>query len=347
MDVVTVLIVDDHQVVREGIRGMLSTDPSIQVVGEAASGQEAMARVKGLHPRLVLMDIQMPEMDGLTATRKLRADPRHALLPVVAMTAHAMAGAREPGLQPGMTAHITKPIDPQQLYQVLLRVLRRRRGEVDESAPVTEEDIQVLPPALASLAEAGIDLRLGLRHHLNRISFYTRVLRGFAAEYARAGEDLDRHLRERQWPEALRLCHTLKSAAAGIGAGTLSHLAATLEAHCREERHDPAAQQTFAAELGRVIGLLHGLGHPAVEATPAPRRPARNVAALRPLLGVIEQRLRDDDGTVADCLPALAVLLEGSAADKLKEITSAVDDLEYATALTHLVRLGNLLEGLQ
>ena len=352
---------DDGEITRlRGARVLLAEDSALnrQVACEllaavgvetdvAVNGVEALEKLAVQQYDLVLMDIQMPEMDGLTATRKLRADPRHALLPVIAMTAHAMAGDREQSLQAGMNDHVTKPIDPQQLYKVMSRLLRRRRSEVDTVAPVTEEDIEALPPALSSLAEAGIDVRLGLRHHLNRISFYTRVLRGFAAEYARAGEDLDRHVRERQWPEALRLCHTLKSAAAGIGAGAVSHLAATLEAHCREERPDPAAQQALTTELGRVISLLHELGQPGGEVAPVVHRPVRNLAALRPLLEMIEQRLRDDDGTVVDCLMALAVLLDGSAAEMLKELTSAVDDLEYATALTHLMRLRNMLEGLQ
>jgi len=352
---------DDSELARlRGARVLLAEDSALnrQVACEllAAVGVEADVAVNGLEALeklavqqydLVLMDIQMPEMDGLTATRRLRTDPRHALLPVIAMTAHAMAGDREQSLQAGMNDHVTKPIDPQQLYKVMSRLLRRRRGEADEATPAVEPGIQELPPPLTALAEAGIDVRLGLRHHLNRISFYTRVLRGFAAEYARAGEDLDRYLSGQQWPEALRLCHTLKSAAAGIGAGPLSHLATTMEAHCRKERRDPAAQQALSAELGRVIGLLHGLGQPGGDVAPVVHRPARNLAALRPLLEVVEQRLRDDDGTVAECLPALGALLDGYAVDMLTEISGAVDDLEYATALTHLMRLRKMLEGVQ
>ncbi len=72
VEAVTVVIVDDHQVVREGIRGMLSTDPRVRVIGEATNGREAVSRVQQLRPRVVLMDVQMPDMDGLAATRAVK-----------------------------------------------------------------------------------------------------------------------------------------------------------------------------------------------------------------------------------------------------------------------------------
>jgi two-component system response regulator DegU len=81
METITVLLVDDHPVVRHGLSAMLQTDPQIDVVGEAGSGQEALAMVGRLSPRVVLMDIHMPEMDGLAATRKIKeAYPRTAVI---------------------------------------------------------------------------------------------------------------------------------------------------------------------------------------------------------------------------------------------------------------------------
>lgn len=120
-----------------------------------------------------------------------------------------------------------------------------------------------------------------------------------------------------------------------------------MEARCRDKQRDAAAEQALGGELERVIHLLHALGRPAAEAVAPPLRPARNLAALRPLLDLIENRLRDDDGTVAECLPALSALLDGSAVEVANEMSAAVDDLEYATALVHLARLRNMLEGVE
>ena len=94
-------------------------------VDAVANGLEVLeALEKGCYD-LVLMDIQMPEMDGLTATGKIRANPRYKDLPIIAMTAHAMVGDREASLDGGMNDHVTKPIDPDLLYAALKRWGRR------------------------------------------------------------------------------------------------------------------------------------------------------------------------------------------------------------------------------
>ena len=341
-----VLLVEDNalnQQVASELLAAVGIDSEI-----AGNGREALEMLGEHRYDVVLMDIQMPEMDGLTATRRLRADPRHATLPIVAMTAHAMESDREQSLQAGMNDHVTKPIDPQELYRVLTRWLRRRRGGESEAppahVPAPAQREHPLPPALEALAEAGIDVRAGLHHHLDRVGFYLRVLRGFAAEYVRARGDLESHLAEGRWPEAVRLCHTLKSAAASIGAAGLSQHAAALETQCREERVDDTALHAFARELARVLELLSGLGDRAAEG-PAPSVLAPDkLAALRPLLEMMEGRLREDDGTVADCLPAITTLLDGAGADKMNIIAEAIEDLEYATALKHVEGLRNSLK---
>ena len=92
----------------------------------AENGQEALEALRKKRYDLVLMDIQMPEMDGLTATRQIRGDPAYADLPIIAMTAHAMSGDREHSIESGMNDHITKPIDPQLLYATLRRWIGRK-----------------------------------------------------------------------------------------------------------------------------------------------------------------------------------------------------------------------------
>src|SRR4029079_12026462 len=93
-------------------------------VDVAANGHEALERLSGATPRtyaLVLMDVQMPEMDGIEATRRIRADARHAKLPVIAMTAHAMAEERAGFAAAGMNDYVTKPIDPKTMFETLAR----------------------------------------------------------------------------------------------------------------------------------------------------------------------------------------------------------------------------------
>ncbi|MDR1885372.1 MAG: response regulator, partial [Synergistaceae bacterium] len=94
-------------------------------VTTADNGLEAVKALENGEYDVVLMDLQMPEMDGLTATAKIRGNPAHRDLPIIAMTAHAMAGDREVSLKSGMDDHLTKPIDPDMLFEALLRWDRR------------------------------------------------------------------------------------------------------------------------------------------------------------------------------------------------------------------------------
>jgi two-component system sensor histidine kinase/response regulator len=96
----------------------------------AENGQVALGMIAGNDYDLVLMDMQMPVMDGVEATRIIRTNPRHVTLPIIAMTANAMASDREICLEAGMNDHIAKPIDPDQLFGVLLRWIRRPESDV-------------------------------------------------------------------------------------------------------------------------------------------------------------------------------------------------------------------------
>ncbi len=98
------------------------------VVEIAGNGREAIEMLQKKKYDLVLMDIQMPEMDGITATKKIREMPQFKNLPILAMTAHAMSGDRELSLKAGMNDHINKPINLQELFSSLAKWLRRKPG---------------------------------------------------------------------------------------------------------------------------------------------------------------------------------------------------------------------------
>ena len=126
---IRVFLLDDHELVRRGIRDLLWTEEDITVVGQAANGREAIDLAARIKPDVILMDFSMPVMDGIEATRIIRSDPRFKTLPIVAMTANAMAVDRKRCLEAGMNDHIAKPIYPDELFKVLLRWARRRSVE--------------------------------------------------------------------------------------------------------------------------------------------------------------------------------------------------------------------------
>jgi len=134
LDGANVLLVDDNFINLE-VAGELLRQAKVTVT-TASNGREALEKIMAFDYDAVLMDLQMPELDGLTATRRLRLDPRHANLPVIAMTANAMAGDRERCLEAGMNDHIPKPIDPDELRRTLGRWLRRSaRGDLEQTIP--------------------------------------------------------------------------------------------------------------------------------------------------------------------------------------------------------------------
>src|SRR5262249_48934696 len=130
---------------------------------------------------VVLMDMQMPVMDGIEATRILRSNPRYETLPIVAMTANAMASDRELCLASGMNDHIAKPIDPDQLFGVLLRWIHR--PEHDGSPMRMDGAVAAGPSRAASATElviAGIDVNAGLKRTGNNPQRYEALLHKFA-----------------------------------------------------------------------------------------------------------------------------------------------------------------------
>ena len=116
------MLVDDEPEIRDGLQEIIQWEQEgFQVVGVAENGLEVLSALQKKKYDLILMDIQMPVMDGLAAAEAIRSMSEYKNLPIIAMTAHAMVGDRETSLKSGMNDHITKPIDPGLLYDALMR----------------------------------------------------------------------------------------------------------------------------------------------------------------------------------------------------------------------------------
>lgn len=286
----SVLLVEDHEINRQ-----LATE-LLQKMGvdvtTACNGREALERIGNQDFDLVLMDIQMPEMDGFTATREIRrmGKPGTANLPIVAMTAHAMSGDREKSLQAGMNDHVPKPIDPEELLRALNHWLPAAR-KAPAVSPMAAEDalgeaeadsasVQASPAAGTLLAHdiAGLDVRLGLRRAGGNRELYLSILRKFAAGFASAGDAIRSDIQSRRTAEALRHVHTLKGVAGNIGATGLQAEAASLEECLREEAPCDEALDSVLRHLGQLLWALSS-ALPPEEETAAPTRADESGAA--------------------------------------------------------------------
>jgi two-component system sensor histidine kinase/response regulator len=241
-----VLLVEDHPLNQELACELLRRAGLDVTV--ANHGREALQRLEAEAGfDAVLMDCQMPVMDGYTATEKLRADPRWRDLPVIAMTASALAEDRERAFASGMNAHVSKPINVQVLLQALGQWIKRPAPapapvpEAPPESPAAPPPVSAPPPRLATLNTAE-----GLARCVGNPALYRRLLRGFRDAKGRFGADAPGALAEGRFADLKHRVHDLRGLAATIGADELAARAVTL--HQALAADDAAAAQAALDE---------------------------------------------------------------------------------------------------
>lgn len=222
-----VLLVEDNEINQEVAIGQLE-DANI-FVDLAENGEQAIRMIEKNDYDVVLMDMQMPVMDGVAATRILRSDRRYQDLPIIAMTANALASDRELCLNVGMNDHIAKPIDPHQLFGVLMRWIRRDGGNEHADVPHVSPPLNAAESGSAPLAIQGIDTDAGLRLTGGNRARYEILLRMFVERQADTVGVIRLALSEGDTGAAERAAHSLKGVAATLGASALSAAAAEAE----------------------------------------------------------------------------------------------------------------------
>ncbi|MEO8526581.1 MAG: response regulator, partial [Caldimonas sp.] len=248
------------QATRGGSRILLAEDNAVNqevavellrsaglVVDVASNGAQAVTMAKAGAYDLILMDVQMPDVDGLQATRTLRASGEGRAVPIVAMTANAFGEDRLACLAAGMDDHVAKPVDPDVLYRTLLRWLPQRQflpavaiASAADAQPETEPP-SALQTRLAAIE--GLDLPLGLMHFDGQMEMYVHVLRIFASTYATGMRQIDQALAAASHADLAAAGHSLRGACASIGATALEALAQSLESASPADAasHDAAA----------------------------------------------------------------------------------------------------------
>jgi two-component system, sensor histidine kinase and response regulator len=333
-----VVPVDEQAGRLRGARILLTEDNEInqQIAVELLEGAGATVRVAGNGREavqiltdgpepppfdLVLMDLQMPEMDGFQATSKLRGDARFASLPIIAMTAHATLEERQRCLAAGMNAHVAKPIDPAHLFETLGRFYQPTLESTPSVGQVAEAEIRDAPAKGASLstpaAEGGVpsveglDTADGLLRVAGNRNLYTKLLRQFAAQQADAATRIADALHAGDHAVAERLAHTVKGVAGNLGAGPVHRSAAALEqaiASHGDAKGVDALREGLARDLEALIGGLRA----ALGVEPAPPPVATSTAPVDPdaLKSLVEQMRKQ----LTEFDPAAGDVLEGNRA---------------------------------
>ena len=259
-----VLVAEDDEINR---RIMLARLTKLGLQAEfATNGREAVAMAQVRAYDLVLMDCQMPDVDGFEATRQLRASPLEhvARLPILAMTANAMPGERERCLRAGMSAYLAKPIDEREMVNTLNLWLKPRQEQ-----PHPEPGCA----ALQVLDRAALD-DLGGTDTPEGSLFIGQLIDLFRASSSGLGATITDHAAQGNWPEVATVAHRVNSGGAYLGARRLSYLCLELEDRCARTPTEEAAlrslvQSVLEAQrdfLAALSALEHDLG-PAASAT--------------------------------------------------------------------------------
>gem|GEM_PF-3201193 len=219
-------------------------------VSVAADGAEAVRRVRGDIFDLVLMDIQTPGLDGLSATRAIRGTPGLRELPIVALTAHAGKEDRARSLAAGMNDHLVKPIEPGRLARILIRWLAPAAEAPIDGAPEDGGGSEARPAE-----RAPFDLEAAIERYDGRADLVQRLVASLARTADELPAQLQHLLDAGEYREARRRAHSLRSSAAAVGADTLAQSAAGLEKALQSNdtagRYEPHYRE-LCAELARV-----------------------------------------------------------------------------------------------
>ena len=214
---------------------------------------------------VVLMDLQMPEMDGIEATYRIRVDKRFDQLPVIAMTAHAMLEERERCLAAGMNDHIAKPIEPHRMFQTISKWISAAPG--GRFLPARSDLAQtgsVVPPI------DGLDTATALKRVGGNTDMYLRLLRLFAQNQGSSSAELVAALEQSDLKTAGRVAHTVKGVALTLGFDALANLASQLETALSAGGPADGMLAPFSAELARaVMAVQHALAQTAEPASPS------------------------------------------------------------------------------
>jgi len=300
-------------------------------VDVAGNGRIAVAMVSSATQpyAALLMDLQMPEMDGFEATQAIRADARHARLPILAMTAHAMAEERERCLAAGMNDHIAKPIDPDTLFQVLARWIG--------ATPARSAPRAVAPaPQAGAVSIPGVDVAAGLQRVAGNRKLYENLLRQFLQGQRDAAERIETALAAQDRAGAERIAHNVKGVAGNLGSGAVQEMAAQLERALREGADAAALERLlprFAASMATLADAI-GTALAPDEEQNTPTATAIDWEAFKPILAKLRAYLTSDDSEATDYFDAQRGAFKAACtADDFAQLDKLLHAFEFGAAL--------------
>jgi CheY-like chemotaxis protein len=332
-----ILLVEDNQINQQVACELLQGQgATVQVANNGREGVEAI-RLSGAQTfDVVLMDLQMPVMDGIEATREIRATPGLQMLPIVAMTANAMDSDRDACVKAGMNDHIGKPFELQHLVKVL-----RQQARWSEGIALAGQDIAISSELQLAADAAVVDLRTALRRMGGNRTLYTRTLGNLLSELRVLSDQLSLPAYLYEHLDLTRQLHTLKGLAATAGIGQLAEVARHCESltkHAGPEAFPTAIAQVQTAikeslpALDVMLALLRTQAQNVKGASSLVLMPKKRIAFLEVLHRLSEQ-LTIEDFDALNTLANIQVDFSGSTDNALEPLQEAMAQLDFEEAL--------------
>ncbi|GAA5316847.1 MAG: hypothetical protein AseanaTS_20510 [Candidatus Pelagadaptatus aseana] len=317
-----ILLAEDNEINMELAVDILERQ-DITVV-TAVDGQQALERLEQEEVDGVLMDCQMPVMDGYEATQAIRSDSKFKKLPILAMTANAMVGDKEKVLAAGMNDHIAKPIRKRDLFITMARWIKPK-------SPLSQSSREALPDVGKMPEIEGVDIEIGMQTFEGNAALYKKLLLKFADREVDFRDRFLQSLAQQDDRAAVRCAHTLKGVAANIAAHDIQQSAASLELSCAQPDNQESMMQLLdavQANIDRVVKAIHqadwGASGESVQSEP--------LSSLPDLLKQLLQQVENCDAESLTILDAIRQHDLPKDRESIRQIHDAINEFDFDRA---------------
>jgi PAS domain S-box-containing protein len=331
---VRLLLVEDNEMNQELAMELLTgAGIAVTLAGHGAQALEILA--SGQRFDGVLMDCQMPVMDGYTATRRLRQNPIWADLPVIAMTANVMSGDLEKAMAAGMNAHVAKPLNVADMFLTIAQWVQPQTGGLQSPPTVSGLAAPVAPAEVPELPNLpGIDGQRGLAFADQNSALYRRQLLSFLRNQQDFVVHFEAACTAQDWDSATRYAHTLKGTSGGIGAVALQQVSARLEQACAQGVREQPLQEACDAVAIHLDAVLQGLRTLAAQQSAPPAGAAQDKAQAYLLVRQLQAMCEDADSEAGDLSTALLqVCTDAHLLRTAQQLDRAVNAFDFDAAL--------------
>ncbi|MFC1850330.1 two-component regulator propeller domain-containing protein [candidate division CSSED10-310 bacterium] len=303
-----ILLVEDNAINQQVATEIL--ERAGVIVAVVGNGRKAVEEVAKSDFEAVLMDIQMPVMDGFEATQLIRKNLTSDELPIIAMTAHAMKGDSDKCFEAGMNDYVTKPIDAEQFLTTLAKWIKPAQIKADAHPSKPERPsktgVSILHTDLSAL-----DIASGLRRLGGNEKLYAKLLQEFSEDFAGTAEEISAAVQKVDLSQAQQLIHTLKGVSGNISATELHDVAEALEMAIKKGNHEKL--DNFLTDLRNALKkvlisvqqMVQTMTEPADEETPAAINDEIDLSAVTPLCKKLTELLKKNNPQAEECLGSL------------------------------------------